>query len=200
MADKPGMSEPRLNLGNFRLQLDPDIESEIRRLQGGVPSIVLRNRLMNPSWRLFQPSQMDWLQMPPPTASTPSVPRGAGPATPRPGQVGDLLGAVWRLPAVQQASSRLLDEVQRQARRGWNRSSPGERGLIVTQAILLGGGALAGVMSNDPARTFVLDFIDGRDIPVPGVSGLSVQLRHDRSGPRPDYGGMLKFDLGRYIF
>ncbi len=71
---------------------------------------------------------------------------------------------------------------------------------MVTQAILLGGGALAGVMSNDSARAFVLDFIDGRDIPVPGVAGFSVQLRHDRSGPRPDYGGMLKFDLGRYIF
>ena len=192
------MGEPRFSLGDFSLRLDPDIEAEIRRMQGGVPSIVLRNRLMNPDWRLFQPSQLDWLRMP---ASTPTAPRvAAGPSTPRPGQIGDLLGAVWKLPAVQMASTRLLDEVQRQLRRGWNRSSRGERALVVTHTILLGGGVLAGVMTNDPARTGVLNFIDGRDIPVPGVSGLSVQLRHDRSGPRPDYGGMLKFDLGRYVF
>lgn len=189
------MGDPRYSLGDFRLHLDPDIEAEIALIQRG----RLQAIMLQPNWALFQSSDLDrMLRQPLPPAPPPAFPRGAGPATPRAAEIGDLLGAVWRLPFVQQAATRLAYDASRQFQRGWNRATPGERALVVTQAIVMGGGALTGVLSHGPTRARVLDFVSGMDIPVPGLQGLSVQLRHNSA--RGDYGGMLTFDLAPYVF
>lgn len=189
------MGEPRYSLGDFRLHLDPDIEAEIARIQLG----RLREIMLQPNWALFQSSDLDrMLRQPLPPPPPPAFPRGAGPATPRAGQVGDLLGAVWKLPFVQQAATRLEFDVSRQFWRGWNSSTTGERALIITQGLVIGGGALTGVLSHSPTRVQVLNFLSGKDIPVPGLRGLSVQLRHNSA--IGDYGGVLTFDLAPYVF
>ena len=189
------MGEPRYSLGDFRLHLDPQIQAEIARIQSG----RLRGIMLQPNWAAFRSSDLDRiLQQPLPPPPPPAFPRGAGPATPRAGQIGDLLGAVWRLPFVQQAVTRLEYDVSRRFLLGWNRATTAERALVVTQAIVVSGGALTGVLSNNPTRVQVLDFLSGKDIPVPGLRGLSVQLRHNSA--IGDYGGMLTFDLSTYVF
>ena len=170
----------------------------MRRLQSGRGTGLLRTRLQNPDWTLFRQSDLDrMLREPAPAANRSATPRGRGPATPRPAEVGDLLGAIWRLPAVQQASQRVHDEATRNLRRAWRRASTGQRAAVITHSLVLGGSALAGVLSNRSARTTVLNFLDGKSVPVPGVEGLQLQLRH-RSGGR-DVGGVLTFDLMPYL-
>ncbi|MDJ0656363.1 MAG: hypothetical protein QNJ40_19545 [Xanthomonadales bacterium] len=186
------------SLGNFQLRLDPEIEAEIRRLGAAPPSPRLRSLFLNPNWAGFQQSNLDWmLRQPPAPGAPPAVPRGAGPATPRAANVGDLARAVWNLPAVQGAAGRVLDDVGAAARRGWNTASPGQRALFITHSVVLSGGAIAGILSHDQTRTGVLDFLSGKNIPVPGVDGLTLQLRHD-SG-RGDYGAIVGFDVAPYL-
>ncbi|MFZ5601421.1 MAG: hypothetical protein ACOY7J_03125 [Pseudomonadota bacterium] len=189
------MGDPRFSLGDFRLHLDPEIEAQIELIQRG----RLRGIMLQPNWSQFQKSDLDrMLQQPLPPAPPPAFPRGAGPATPRAAQVGDLLGAVWRLPFMQQAATRLADDASRRFQRDWGQATTGERALVITQAIVVGGGALTGVLTNSPTRVQVLNFLSGKDIPVPGLPGLSVQLRHNST--LGDYGGILMFDLAPYMF
>jgi hypothetical protein len=192
-----------LSVGKFELKLDPRIEAEIRALgqrADAAPAIpMLRARALCPSWQLFEQRHLDWmLRQPLPTRrDAPLVPRGAGPASPRPGEIGDFAKAVWAVPAVQGAAGHVLDGAARGLRRGWDGASTGERVLVVSHAAVLGGGALTAVLSNRPARTAVLDFVSGKPIPVPGVEGLTLELRHDSA--HGDYGGIVTFDLAPYL-
>jgi hypothetical protein len=99
----------------------------------------------------------------------PLVPAGRGPATPRAASVGDLLQATMRIPAVRAGIDRLRDQAGQQVRRDWNRLSAGEQALVITQGIVMGAGAVAGIALSPEARQLALDQIQGRDIPIPGV-------------------------------
>jgi hypothetical protein len=168
----------RLGLGDYRLRLDPEIEAQFRALQTAPPSPRLVNLVLRPSWRSLQQSTLDRMLLQPPTAPAPPlVPRGAGPATPRAGEVGVLMQAVWAVPIVQQKARETLDGVAREMGGDWRRASTGERVVVVTAAAVMGGGTLAGILSNNEARTAAFNFIVDRDLPVPGVDGLTVRLR-----------------------
>ena len=170
-------SGPSLGVGQLRL--DPQIEAEIRALRSGPPSPRLRHLVLRPNW-----ARMDcaWLDQRiatlhiPPAAPAPLVPRGRGPATPRPGEVSDLLRAVWGIPTVQNGVNRVLDQAAHRAQRDWNRLSTGQQIALVTQGALIAGGALAGAMSNPESRAFLLNLIIDQDIPVPGVDGLQFRI------------------------
>lgn len=166
-------------LGAGELRLDPQIEAEIRALRSAPPSLRLRELVLHPNWAGMNCAWLDQrtasLRMRP-AASAPLVPRGRGPATPRPGDVSDLLRAVWGIPSVQQAANRLLDQAAERAQRDWSRLNTGERVALVTQGALIAGGALAGSMSNPDSRAFLLNLIIDRDIPVPGVDGLQLRV------------------------
>ena len=108
------------------------------------------------------------------------MPRGAGPETPRPAGVGDLLKAVSKVPAVDGALTNLQLEAERQARVGWGGLSTGERAMVITQSALIGGGAVAGILSQPDARQFALDVLQNRLLPT-GVPGL--QFQFNLTGP-----------------
>ena len=75
-----------LNLGNFQLQLDPAIEAEMEALGTMIRDGRMRRICLTPNWNLFQESDLDrMLRRPGPAPAPPLVPRGAGPAVPRPG-------------------------------------------------------------------------------------------------------------------
>ena len=80
------------------------------------------------------------------------------------------------IPAVDTALTNLRTQAMQRARSDWRRLSTGERVLLVTQGVLVGGTALAGVLSNEQSRNFVLNQLQGRDLPVPLVPGLSFQF------------------------
>lgn len=133
------------------------------------------------------------LQFPTTPPATPArlVPRGAGPATPRSGSVGDLLSAVVAIPAVRAAINRLRDMATHHLQRDWQHLSSGGRAATIGVAALITGGALAGILANDSSRQFALHFIQGKDIPVPFVPGLSLQV--NPIGPNQSV--MLNLDL-----
>ena len=72
----------------------------------------------------------------------------------------------------------------------WLAVSPwSERVLVITQSTLIAGGALAGLLSNQEGRNFGLSLIQNRDIPIPGVPGLTFQF--NATGPEK----MIRFNL-----
>ena len=178
MSD-PYTSRSRPNLGDYHLHLDPEIEAEIQALQSRPPSPRLRNLVLFPDWMALEPMTLDRiLRTPPPTAaSRPLVPRGDYTDPPRAAEVGDLMKAIWAVPVVQDTTTRLLDQVSDRARRDWQNASSGERALFITSSAVIAGGSLAGLLSNNQARTDAFNFIVDKDIPVPGVDGLTVRMK-----------------------
>ena len=178
-----GFQRSRFRLLEEDLRLDPEIEARIRALQIELGNGGFRRRLLRPNFTQFSQSHLDWmLRQPLPAPQPPLVPAGRGPATPRPAELADLGRAVWAVPALRQAVTQLGDNVTRDFRRGWDQANAGERAAIVTTGLLISGGALAGALSNPDARTELLTFANGRNIPVPGVDGLSFRLRRRGSG------------------
>lgn len=175
-----------LNLGNFRLQLDPAIEAEMQALESMIRDGRFRRICLTPNWSMFQESDLDrMLRRPLPAPSAPLVPRGAGPAVPRPGTRRDLMEAFWRLPDVQSAANRVLDDVGNTFLRRWRSASTGEQVMAVSHTLVMGAGALAAIY-RDPEARQILSLIQNTDIPVPGADGMSFRL-----APR---GGGLGFD------
>src|SRR5256885_3213750 len=181
----------RANLGDYHLQLDPQLAAEIQALQSRPPTPRLRNLVLYPDWMLLEPMTLDRiLRTPPPAPAPPLVPRGEFRGAPRAAEVGDLMKAIWGVPVVQATTNRLLDQVSDRARREWNSASTGDQVLMVTTGVTLAGGSLAGLLSNNQARTAAFNFVVDKDIPVPGVDGLTVKLR-------PRGGGGTYRNIGR---
>jgi hypothetical protein len=126
-----------------------------------------------------------------PSASAPIVPRGAGPATPRPASAGDLLGAIMAVPAVRTEVNKLRNTATDQLKRDWRSLSTGDKVAGVGVTALIASGVIAGILSNNSARQFALQQLQGRNIPVPMVPGLSFQL--NPIGPNQSV--MLNLDL-----
>jgi hypothetical protein len=171
------MSGP--DLSDYHLHLDPELEAEIRALQSAPPTQRLRNLVLFPDWMALEPMTLDQiLRTPPPTAaSAPLVPRGEYTVPPRAAEVGDLMKAIWAVPVVQDTTNRLLDQASERARREWRGASTGDQVLLVSAGAAIAGGSLAGVLSNNQTRTAALNFIVDKDIPVPGVDGLTVRVK-----------------------
>jgi len=177
----------------LELRLDPEIQAQIeamRIVRETLDPDSIRSSLLRIDFGTLLATQPPpWLTAPPTPTSTPLVPRGAGPSTPRAATGGDVVRAILRIPAVDSALTRLRTQAEEQARRDWRRLSAGERALVITQSVLIAGGALGGVLSSPEGREFSLDLIQNRAIPVPGVPGLTFQF--NATGPNQ----MLRFDL-----
>ncbi len=180
----PGMDVspfPRLRLASeLELHLDPEIQAQInamRMMQDLLNPDRIRSSLLRIDFSTLLATQPPpWLTGPPTPQPAPLVPRGAGPSTPRAGTPGDVVRAILAIPAVDAALTRLRTQAEDRLRRDWRRLSTGERVLLVSQAALITGTALAGVLSDPEARQFTLGLIQNRDIPIPGVPGLTFQF------------------------
>jgi hypothetical protein len=178
-----GYQKPRLRLMDTELHLDPAIEAQIRVLQMELESKRLRNLLLKPNFLLFAQSHLDWmLKQPPPKPRPPLFKPGAGPSTPKPAELGDLGKAVWAIPAVRQGVTRLGENLTYDFRLGWGRAGLGEKAAIITTGLVISGGALAGALLNPDSRLQLLTFADGKNVPVPGVDGLSFRIIRRGSG------------------
>src|SRR5262249_9410400 len=98
----PGPRRPSL-LGDYQLHLDPQIEAEIRAIAARQNFERLGDIWLRREWWRLEPV-------------------GAGPDTPRPGEVSDVLKAIWAVPAVQSTAYRLLDEATSNLRLGVRRA------------------------------------------------------------------------------
>lgn len=182
-----------------RLQLDPEIEAQMRAMQFTSRALSLNeilSSLLNLDPNLFfdtQPSPL--LRGPAPQPRPPLVPVGPGPAEPSPGKIGDIITALMRVPAVDTALSNLRTQAEAEVRQNWRSLSTGERVLVITGAATIAGGALAGALSDPEARSFALEHLQDRAIPVPGVSGLSFQFRATGDNP----GVRFNLNVGQFL-
>jgi hypothetical protein len=180
-----------------QLHLDPELQAQSIALQtrGMLDPLLLRLSLdrMNLDAVLGAPPP-PWATIPAAGKTPEPVPRGEGPAIPRTAGVGDLLKAVLAVPAVDTALTRLQTEAADRGKTDWRSLSAGEKAAVITQSALIGGGAVAGLLSNPQARQFTLDLLQNRPLPT-GVPGLSLQF--NLTGP--DQRVQFDLNLGHFL-
>jgi hypothetical protein len=185
-----------------QLHLDPQIEAEIRRieLERKLDELLHPQKLrLALSQIQFQPPERPpWLpkagERPPPDPK-PLVPAGEGPATAKEASPSDLMDAVMAVPDVNDALTRLKTQAGERVQRDWGHLSTGEKVLVVSSGVVIAGTALGGEMSKEDSRNFVLQQISGKDLPVPGIDGLSVQFQTD---PK-NVGVTFTLDVGKHL-
>lgn len=186
----------------YQLHLDPEIQFRIQAMQLAhqlLDPTALRAALLRiePGAALTAPSPLAGPSAP---AAEPLVPRGEGPETPRAAGAGDALSAVMAVPLIDTAITNLQTLALDRVRSDYRRLSTGERIAAISASVLIGGTAIAGIASNPDARRFALGQLNGRVFPVPGVSGLSVELNTERDGVMVglhlDVGALLPKSLG----
>lgn len=197
---RPWWDEPRGFGFGLQLQLDPELEAElmlmrIRMVQRLLEPDTVRESLLDIDPALLGMGGTDWLSLPPLTEPAPLVTPGPGPEVQRPATGGDLLRAIMAVPAVDTALTNLRTSAVEHVRSDWDRLSTGEQVLLVSQGVIIGGAALTAVMSNEETRSLVLDQLQGRDLPVPFVPGLSFQF--NLTGP--DQRIFFTLDVGRLV-
>lgn len=180
--------QPHVRLFDAQLTLDPDIVRMITEIEAQMAARRILQDMLRPNWNLILPDFQSIINSPPnifstPTPGAPPSPfafkPGAGPATPRAGELSDVTGAIYQLPAVQRLVTQAHDEGMRQLgvlRREWDGSSTGQRITMVTMATVFAGAMITPIVANQQTRDLAFGLIKGRDIPIPGVDGLSFQI------------------------
>jgi len=211
-----GFRPPRIGFDLPQLQLDPQIAMQMRAIQfargllsienimtaagrigttgfGASPSAAPAPSLAAPPGQLGGGGPAGGLGQPLP-ARPPLVPRGRGPETPRAATVGDLMQAVLKIPAVQAGVERLRTQAQSELRTNWQSLSGGERALVITQGVVISAGVIAGVASDPEATHFVLDRVQGQNIPIPS---LPMTFQFNLTGP--DQRLLIGLDVGALL-
>lgn len=186
--------KPHIHLLDQQLTLDPDIVAAINGIEAQVAINQILFDMQRPNWNLLLPDFQSIVQTPPNVFSTPvpspspsvwTAPRGAGPATPRPGELSDITGAIYQLPAVQRLVGQAHDEGMRQLRvlrSEWDNGSTGQRITMVTMATVFAGALITPIIANQQTRDMAFGLIKGRDIPIPGIDGLSFKILDNGTG------------------
>jgi len=188
-----------------RLHLDPEIEAQIQ-------AITAMNALIAPTPVQAALLDLNLPQMPlapgqpgttapalTPPAPPPATATGPAPGTglmgPRAGTGGDMWKAVMAEPALGPAITALGDQAAGRAKSQWDKLSTGGAVAVVTGSVAVGGGAIAGILSNPDARKWITSTLNDKIIPVPKVPGLAVQL--NLSGENVIVG--LHLDVGQIL-
>jgi hypothetical protein len=187
--------KPHIHLLDQQLTLDPDIVAMINEIEAQMATRRILMDMQRPNWNLLLPDFQSIVSTPssnifstPTPAAPPSIwssQRGAGPATPRPGELSDVTGAIYQLPAVQRIVGQAHDEGLRQLRvlrTEWDNGSTGQRITMVTMATVFAGALVTPIIANQQTRDMAFGLIKGRDIPVPGIDGLSFKILDNGAG------------------
>ena len=189
MNESGGKSKSLLTGGPDALKLDPSIKARLDEIEHSLNPIKLQQAFLKTDFKLFQ--QLNITEKPPvPPGEVPGflkmrarrVPRkpwvtpGKGPAKTHAADVGDLLSAFMGVHVVKETADRLKNEVTAKPLRDWRKLKSGEKALVLSFTAVIGGGTIAALLSRNESRQQALEFIQGKNIPVPGVSGLSIQI------------------------
>jgi hypothetical protein len=88
-----------------------------------------------------------------------------------------VLAAVSKIPAFERALDKLRTRALRQLRRDWEKIPLGGKGALVATSLSIAGSALTAAVLDDDTRDFLLEQLDGRDVPVPVVKGLRLNFK-----------------------
>jgi hypothetical protein len=98
---------------------------------------------------------------------------------PRPGAIGDVMDAAFKLPAMQDLRSRLSDQGAwrlHEMERYWNNRALIEQIGLVTLTAPLAAGVVGAVLGADEARHKAFSLLRGVALPVPFVPGLKFKI------------------------
>lgn len=84
-----------------------------------------------------------------------------------------VLKAIWALPIVKLTLKAVKDDLEANV---WNKTTTGQKVLLISHGAMIGAGLVAGIVSDKPTRLWVLDKLNGTEIPVPGADGLSFKI------------------------
>ena len=189
-----GYRPPRIRLLDQQLTLDPEIVRMMGEIEAQMAARTILQDLLRPNWSLLLPHWNSILNTPSadlfrtPPAPAPSIwtsPRGAGPDTSRPGEVSDVMSALYQTTIAQRLVTQAHDEGMRQLRllrNDWNTASTGDRVIIVSMAAAFAGSLITPILANQQTRLMAFNLIKGHDIPIPGVDGLSFRLLDNGAG------------------
>jgi outer membrane protein OmpA-like peptidoglycan-associated protein len=141
------------------------------------------------------PAKPPWWQQPTPQpapAPSPSgtpqpAPGSTGPTT-KEGSAGDIAKAVAATPQ----GKKLIEAAETQGKKDLGKLSTPEKVLVGTVVGAEAAGVVAGLAHDPAARKEVLDFIDGKEIPVPWTKGTVKIVPHTKGG---NVGGVVSFDI-----
>lgn len=182
-----------IRLMETQLQLDPQLQADFAALQARIAAREWMDQLLNPRWILQESFFRSLLNTPPPNPLTLPVPGpaapayqpGPGPAVPRPGELSDVTGAVYRLPVVQGLVQRAQEQARhdlRQLEREWAQASGAGRFGMVSLGVVFAGSVITPILANAPTRALAFDLIKGKDIPVPLLPGWSFRVLDNGGG------------------
>ena len=127
----------------------------------------------------------------PPTPAPQQQPGQIDPGSPlpqtKPGSAGDLAKAVAATPQ----GKKLIETADTQGKKDLGKLSTGEKVLLGSVVGAEAAAVIAGLAAHPGERAAVLDFVDGKEIPVPYLKGVSV-IPHTKGG---GVGGGVSFDL-----
>jgi hypothetical protein len=183
-----GYQRPPIKIFEGELKLDPAITAKIEAIERDIAARKLIEEMTKPDWSLVLASlQLPQLPLQPlpapglfPTPpSQPATPPASGPDTPRAGEASDVLKALYKLPAVQRIVGQAHDEASRQIRVlrvEWQTAPTSQRVIMISMGTIVAAGFIGPIIGNKPTRDLAFGFIKGKDIPVPGVDGLSFKI------------------------
>jgi hypothetical protein len=191
---------------SYRLHLDPQIEAQIRAINAMNAMIApepvkagLLDLTLPPAPPTPGPPEASPPPIPSPPPPAPATPIGPAPGTglmgPRAGTGGDVWKAILAEPSLGPAITALGDQAAAKAKTQWDQLSTGGAVAVVSGSIMVGGGAIAGILANPDARQWITSTLNDKIIPVPKVPGLAVQL--NLSGENVIVG--LHLDVGQVL-
>ncbi|MDZ8055684.1 MAG: DUF4157 domain-containing protein [Aulosira sp. ZfuVER01] len=195
----------RYGLGmDMHLQLDPQLQAAMQHIQQQLHPASIRPALSQINLGVLpdrsSPNTPNPFATTTPPPASPLVPAGAGPETPRSATTGDLLSAIMAVPAIDSALNSLQTQASERISQDWGRLRTGEQVAVVSTTVLIGAGALAGVLSDPTTRQFALNQLNGKTIPVPGLNWLRLEMNTGGDnlmlGMHVDVGRLLPSSLG----
>lgn len=175
-------SRYRLGGGDQHLHLDPEIEAMMTQhvqqqldpgsVRDALSQIQLGSLLTAPAGTPPTPAPAS----PGASASTSAVPAGAGPATARAATPGDLMGAILAVPAIDSAINHLQSQALDQVKRDWRNLGTGGQVVVVSSLAVVGLSALGGAVSDPAARKLMIDQLNGKTVPVPGLNWMRLEV------------------------
>jgi len=193
MSGSGKKSESLLTGGPDALKLDPIIKVQLDAIEHSLNSMQLQQAYLKTDFKVLQHLNITKNPIVPlgkgpanlrraiskPTRRAPRkplVPRSKGPAKPHAGSVGDLLSALMGVPVVKQSVDSVKNQVTAKLHRDWRKLPTGGKASVISVTTVITGGTLAGLFARKKSRQQVLELIQGKNIPAPGVAGLSIQI------------------------
>lgn len=202
----------RYRLLDAELTLDPTIEGEIRALNARLALQKTLDEMLRPNWALMEQIWGQYLNLPltpsgpapaprlviPPAPAAPPLTPPPPAVTPRPGELKDLIEAIYKTQQAQRLVKQARDEGMKHLRlldTEWKGASPPEKVAMVSVTTLFVAGTITPILAAQPTRKIALGLIDGKDIPTP-IDGLSLRLHTPDDEGKKGWGGGVTAPLG----